>query len=185
MGLSLYLIFLIILLFSILIIYKTIYYRRKITPMAGMMIAMTLGMSVGLTVGVILGILISDNFFIATVMGMLSGMFIGFLAGLPISLAATLDGFLSGLMGGMMGAMLGEMIIPGYHDAIVKIMFFLFLGTMAILVKMMNQELNIEVNFYRSLLITVVLFGLLFIAFEQLGPIFINTDSPEYNHAWG
>src|SRR5690625_6029242 len=74
MSLSLYLMFLIILLCSILIIYKTIYYNKKITPMAGMMVAMALGMSIGLTIGVILGILISDNFFIATVVGMLVGM---------------------------------------------------------------------------------------------------------------
>ncbi|MFD2132213.1 hypothetical protein ACFSKI_13445 [Pseudogracilibacillus auburnensis] len=173
MGATLYLMFISIVLLSIFIIYKTIYYRNKITSMTGMMIAMTLGMSVGLTVGVILGILISDNFFIATVFGMLAGMFVGFLAGLPISLVATLDGLLSGLMGGMIGAMLGEMITAEYQDAIVKIMFFLFLGTLLILVKMINQEVNKAVNFYRSLYITVVLFGMLFVIFEQLGSIFI------------
>jgi len=172
MGLSLYLMFLIILLCSILIIYKTMDYRQRITPMAGMMIAMTLGMSVGLTIGVILGILFSDNFFIATVFGMFTGMFVGFLAGIPISLIATLDGLLSGLMGGMMGAMLGEMIILEYHDAIVKIMFFLFLGTMTILVRMINQEVNNKVNFYRSLLITIIFFGFIFVLLEQLSPIF-------------
>ena|SRR5690625_5177301 len=180
MGLSLYLVFLIIMLFSIIIIYKTINYRKKITPMAGMMIAMTLGMSVGLTVGVIFGILFSHNFFIATVVGMLAGMFVGFLAGLPISLVATLDGLLSGLMGGMMGAMLGEMITQEYHDAIVKIMFFLFLGALSILVKIINQQVNNEVKFDRSLLITVVLFGLLFVVVEQLGPLFIYTGNLRY-----
>jgi len=173
MGATLYLIFISIVLLSIFIIYKTIYYRSKIASLTGMMIAMALGMSVGLTVGVILGILISDNFFIATVFGMLAGMSIGFLAGIPISLVATLDGFLSGLMGGMMGAMLGEMITVEYQDSIVKIMFFLFLGTLFILVKMINQEVNKAVNFYRSLLITIVLFGMLFVIFEQLGSIFI------------
>src|SRR5699024_3826870 len=111
MSLSLYLMFLIILRCSSLIIYKTIYYNKKITPMAGMMVAMALGMSIGLTIGVILGILISDNFFIATVVGMLVGMFVGFLAGIPVNLIATLDGLLSGLMGGMMGACNRQVIL--------------------------------------------------------------------------
>jgi len=173
MSLALYLMFFIILLCSILIIYKTIYYNKKITPMAGMMVAMALGMSIGLTTGVILGILISNHFFIATVVGMLVGMFVGFLAGIPVNLIATLDGLLSGLMGGMMGAMLGEMINAEYQDAITKIMFFLFLSTIAILVKMINQEINNKFNFYKSLLIIVGLFGFIFIALEEMGPIFI------------
>src|SRR5699024_9664144 len=97
--------------------------------------------------------------------------------GVPINLIATLDGLLSGLMGGMMGAMLGEMITPNYHDVIVKIMFFLFLGTIAILVKMINQEVNNEVNFYMSLLIIIVFLGLLFVVLEQLGPLFITDYS--------
>lgn len=149
--------------------------------MAGMMIAMALGMSVGLTAGVIFGILFSGNFFIATVYGILVGMVVGFLAGLPLSLVATLDGMLSGLMGGMMGAMLGEMIQVEYHDAITKIMFFLFLGTFLILIKMINQEVSRNSNSYKILLITITLFGLIFIAFEQLGPVFI-TDSLEHIH---
>src|SRR5699024_11568599 len=58
---------------------------------------------------------------------------------ISISLVATLDGLLSGLMGGMIGAMLGEMITAEYQDAIVKIMFFLFLGTLLILVKKIGR----------------------------------------------
>lgn len=149
--------------------------------MVGMMIAMTLGMSVGLTIGVIFGILFSD-FYIATVFGMLVGMVVGFLAGLPLSIVAILDGMLSGLMGGMMGAMLGEMISVEYQEAITKIMFFLLLGISSILIKMINQEINKHSNVYRNLLITVALFGLIFIAIEQLGPVFINTDSLEHIH---
>ena len=69
--------------------------------------------------------------------------------------------------------MLGEMINVEYQDTITKIMFFLFLSTIAILVKMINQEINNEFNLYKSLLIIVGLFGLLFIALEEMGPIFI------------
>src|SRR5690625_3066847 len=142
MGVSLYLMLFSIALLSIFVISKTIYNGKKITCMTGMMIAMTLGMSVGLTIGVIFGILFSDNFFIATVLGMLVGMVVGFLTGLPVGVMAILDGLLSGLMGGMMGAMLGNMISVEYRDAIAKIMFFIFLGTLLILIRMIKHEVN-------------------------------------------
>lgn len=147
-----------------------------------MMIAMTLGMSVGLTIGVIFGILFSGNFFIATVLGMLVGMVVGFLAGVPVSIMAILDGMLSGLMGGMMGAMLGEMITAEYRDAIAKIMFFLFLGTLLILLRMINQEVNKPTNNYSNLLIPIVLFGFFFIAFELFDPVFIKPDASIENY---
>jgi|SRR5690625_1857100 len=173
MGVSLYLMLFSIALLSIFVVSKTAYYRKKITCMTGMMIAMTLGMSVGLTVGAIFGILFSDNFFIATVLGMLVGMLVGFLAGIPVSLMAILDGILAGIMGGMMGAMLGEMITIEYHDAIAKIMFFLFLGTLLILLSMINQEVNKRTIFFSDIFIIVVIFGLFFIAFELFDPVFI------------
>src|SRR5699024_7652997 len=111
MSLSLYLMFLIILLCSILIIYKTIYYNKKITPMAGMMVAMALGIRIGVTIGVMLVILISDYVFIATVVGMLVGMLVGFLAGIPVNPIAALDGLLPGLMGRMMRACNRQVIV--------------------------------------------------------------------------
>jgi len=172
MGVSLYLMLFSIALLSIFVISKTIYYRKKITCMTGMMIAMTLGMSVGLTIGAIFGILFSGNFFIATVLGMLVGMFVGFLAGVSVGIMSTLDGMLSGLMGGMMGAMLGEMITVEYHDASAKIMFFLFLGTLLILLRMINQKVNKKTFFLSNLFITVIVFGSFFIAFELFGPVF-------------
>src|SRR5699024_12175880 len=125
MSISLFLICLTITLLSSFVVGKTAYNRKQVTCMTGMMIAMTMGMIVGLTVVVVFGILFMDNFFFATILGMIVGMVIGFLAGIPVSVMAVLDGLLSGLMGGMMGAMLGAMIVPEYHEAIVKIMFFL------------------------------------------------------------
>src|SRR5699024_11615308 len=96
----------------------------------------------------------------------------GFLAGVPVSIMATLDGFLSGLMGGMMGAMLGEMIVVEFRDAIAKIMFFLFLGTILILLRMMHKEVNAKPNVFHHPLITIIPFVLLFIVFELFDPIF-------------
>src|SRR5699024_6116291 len=89
-----------------------------------------------------------------------------------------LDGLLSGLMGGMMGAMLGAMIVPEYHEAIVKIMFFLFLATLFILLYMMQREVSRnKANFYSNPLITIALFVLFFVVFNQLMPIFKYTES--------
>lgn|SRR5699024_2437982 len=164
---------------SVLVIFKTIFHRKKFTNMAGMMIAMSMGMSVGLTVGVIVGILISENFFMATILGIAVGMSVGFLAGIPVSIIAVLDGMLSGIMGGMMGAMLGEMIVIEYHDAIVKIMFFLFLSTLLILLHLIQKEVSKkEVTFYTNPLLTIILFGFIFIVLNQLGPIFTDVKTP-------
>src|SRR5699024_9118254 len=102
----------------------------------------------------------------------------GFLSGIPVSVMAVLDGLLSGLMGGMMGAMLGAMIAPEYREAIVKIMFFLFLATLLILLYMIHKELiRIKTAFYMHPLITFVLFEFFIIVFNQLGPIFKVIDS--------
>ncbi|MFC0302126.1 hypothetical protein ACFFIS_15305 [Virgibacillus soli] len=166
MNLAFYIILLSIVFFSMYVIYKTINYREKLTPMVGMMIAMTLGMSVGLTVGVIVGILLPTNFFIATILGMFVGMIVGFSAGLPFHTIAVLDGLLSGLMGGMMGAMLGNMIDMGYDAAMTKIMFFIFLGTMMILLQMIHQTAKEKVNLQPYLLITIALFTFYFVIFE-------------------
>ena len=183
MSISLFLICLTITLLSSIVVGKTAYNRKQVTCMTGMMIAMTMGMIVGLTVGVVFGILFMDNFFLATILGMIVGMVIGFLAGIPVSVMAVLDGLLSGLMGGMMGAMLGAMIVPEYHEAIVKIMFFLFLATLFILLYMMQREVSRnKANFYSNPLITIALFGLFFVVFNQLGPIFKDTVSPNQNH---
>ena len=152
--------------------------------MTGMMIAMTLGMSVGLTVGLIFGILFADDLFVATILGMLAGMVAGFLSGVPVSIMAVLDGLLSGLMGGMMGAMLGVMIASDYQEAMVKIMFFLFLATMLILLYMIQKEVNGKITaFYRNPLVSVALMGFLFFVFNQIGPVFTETDSAEQNHS--
>ena len=172
MGTALYLILLSISCLSIFIITKTIYYREKINQMTGMMIAMTLGMSVGLAVGLIFGILFSGNFFIAAVLGMLVGLLIGSVVGLTMNLMVVLDGLQSGLMGGMMGAMLGEMIAPESYDPMVKIMFFIYLGTILILNRTINDELNHQSKMFNNLFIIVAVFMFFFIIFELINPTF-------------
>jgi plastocyanin len=139
--------------------------------MTGMMISMVLGMSVGITVGVILGILYSGNLFYSTIFGMIVGLTAGFLAGIPVSLMAVMDGMLSGLMGGMMGAMLGEMIAPEYRDPLIKMMFLIFVATIMILSRMMQQEfMKNQSSWTNNPVITLLLFGVIFFGYQQLGP---------------
>lgn len=184
MGTPLLLILITIFSLSVLIIYKTKTLRDNITNMIGMMIAMTIGMSVGLIIGVIFGILIPDNFFMATILGIIIGMSTGFIAGISVSIMAVLDGVLSGLMGGMMGAMLGEMVAIEYQDSIIKIMFFLFLSTLLMLLYLIQKEVNKkELAFYTNPLFIIILFGLIFVIFNQIGPIFTDVDTPNHNHS--
>jgi uncharacterized cupredoxin-like copper-binding protein len=158
-------------LLSIYIISKTIYYRKKIPCMTGMMISMALGMSVGITVGVILGILYSGNLFYSTILGMVVGIAAGFLAGVPVSLLAVMDGMLSGMMGGMMGAMLGVMIAPEFRDSLIRIMLLLFVATIMILSRMMQQEfIKKENSWFNNPIVSILLFGLFFFGYHQLGP---------------
>ncbi|WP_217587679.1 hypothetical protein [Lentibacillus saliphilus] len=117
-------------------------YRHRLPVMTGMMIAMTVGMGGGLLVGLILGITLSDAYFEATVWGMLIGICLGFVSGIFSSLIAVLDGIMSGLMGGMMGTMLGAMISLEYADAMTKVMFFLFVGSLFTLMYMMAEQLQ-------------------------------------------
>ncbi|MDC3417586.1 plastocyanin/azurin family copper-binding protein [Aquibacillus salsiterrae] len=182
MGRSLSFILIILLILSVTVIGKTVYHRKRIPCMTGMMIAMTMGMSVGLTVGVIFGILFSGNLFIATVLGMVIGIVVGFISGVPVSIMAVLDGLLSGAMGGMMGAMLGDMIIPEYRDAITKIMFFLSLSTILILLYLFQKERKSSQAFlFNSPLLLVILFGSIFLLINQMGPIYSETDTPNNN----
>lgn len=179
MGLPLSFILISICSLTVLNIYKMTHHRKKITDMTGMTIAMTIGMSVGLTVGVIIGIVFSDNYFMATVSGMGIGMIAGFLTGIPVSMIAVLDGMLSGVMGGMMGAMLGKMMTAEYHDAIVKIMFLLFLFTSLILLNLIQKEVNQNKQaFFQKPLFVLIVFGIVFVIFHQFGPIFTDTEPP-------
>lgn len=173
MQLALLFIIAVVLILSITVIAKTVYYRKSIPCMTGMMTAMTMGMSVGLTLGVIFGILSSGNLFISTISGMVVGMATGYLSGMPVSLLAVLDGLMSGIMGGLMGAMLGEMIALEYRDAFIKIIFITFFATILILLRMIrNHVKSNEKSFINHPVLLIVLFGLVFALFHQLGPLF-------------
>ncbi|WP_188456905.1 hypothetical protein [Virgibacillus oceani] len=179
MTFPLFVVLLTIFMLAMLVIGQTIYYRNEITKMSGMMIAMGLGMSVGLAVGIIMGIMYSGTLFISTVLGMTIGFTAGFLSGIPINMIAVLDGMLAGIMGGMMGAMLGYMISPEYSDAIVKIMFMLFIATSLILLYIVQEEVNKNRSLFKNLFIITILFLIFLVGFNQTGPIFQDMNGNE------
>lgn len=168
----------VIFILMLFIISKTIRHRKKISNMAGMMISMTLGMIGGLTVGVILGILLLGDLFTSTILAMLIGITAGFLAGLPVGLMPVIDGILAGIMGGMMGAMLGEMISPENQETIIRIMFLLYVGVVVILYQMMQHEFIKSRAIINHPVVMIVLFVLLFIAYNQMGPLLSSPHSP-------
>lgn len=174
-----------ILLTSIVVIY-TFLRRDRITCMVGMMIAMTSGMIVGLTGGVILGIQFAGNLFIGTVLGMGIGLIIGFITGVSISIMAVLDGILAGIMGGMMGVMLGDMITVEYQDAMVKIMFVLFIAITLTLLYMVQNEVKSTSKYtpiFHNPFFLIIAFVVFFYIYNQLGPIIhMEKDNKEHNH---
>ncbi|WP_179104348.1 plastocyanin/azurin family copper-binding protein [Virgibacillus proomii] len=167
---------------SALVIGIIIRFRHRITSMTGMMIAMALGMSTGLTIGVIVGIIFAGNLFYSTVIAMLTGVIFGLFAGMPLSLVAVLDGTLSGMMGGMMGAMLGEMIKYDYQDAFIRIMFMFFIATVIILFWMMQQEFIKGKRLWNHPLVSLIIFVIIMIGFQQLGPFVSSSKSSEHHH---
>ncbi|WP_010650459.1 cupredoxin domain-containing protein [Oceanobacillus massiliensis] len=174
---SLYVTLIGIFILTIWIIWNTIYHRKKITVMTGMMISMVLGMVVGLTIGVILGILLAGDLFSSTLLAMIIGIAAGFLAGLPIGLMAILDGALAGMMGGMMGAMLGEMIATEHQDTLIRVMFLLFIGMIIILYQMMQQEFIKSKALVNHPLVMIILFVLFIVGYNQLGSLIPSSHS--------
>lgn len=153
------------------IIWCTFFYKKKITEMTGMMIAMVLGMGTGLTIGTIVGFLLPGLLFHSTVIGMIIGMIPGFLAGITTGLKSVLDGIFAGLMGGMMGAMLGEMIGTDYQEALIRIMFLLYVGTMMIVLHMMEEDFIKSNTLFSRPYILLVTYIFLIIFYPRLGPI--------------
>lgn len=151
--------------------------KRKITHMAGMMAAMSVGMTIGLLVGTILGVVFKGDLFLSTVLGMMAGAIGGGIAGVPFNSYALVDGVLSGVMGGMMGAMLGDMIAPEQSEAMVKVMFVLFVCSQLTMFYILSIETKKEANrkylrFYKNPILMAIGVVSFFYLFNQLPPLF-------------
>jgi uncharacterized cupredoxin-like copper-binding protein len=74
--------------------------------------------------------------------------------------------------------MLGEMIAPEFQDALIKIMFLLFVAIILILSRMMQQEfMKKETSWINNPIASIILFGLIFFGYHQLGPTISLTKS--------
>ncbi|MFC7319271.1 plastocyanin/azurin family copper-binding protein [Halobacillus campisalis] len=150
---------------------------ESIPQMTSMVIAMALSMSFGLFTGYIAGVLFSGDLFFSTSLGMIVGITIGFLSGLPAGLLTVIEGVFSGMMGGMMGAMLGEMINSSDQELLLKILFFICFSTILLLLGLIQAQTNRKRNFTNPLL-TIVLYGVVFISINSLSPFFPSHTVP-------
>lgn len=123
------------------VIYYTFRNRKRLTSMAGMMVAMTNAMMVSISLGAILGTLIQDkDLTIPTIASVLIGMIVGYITGRSVSLMASIDGLTAGIMGGMMGSMLGVMLQPNSIDVMIYFIDILFVAVMVLLIRLIDEE---------------------------------------------
>ncbi len=162
-----------VLLFTIYCIYYTYQRRKKLTCIAGMMIAMTVGMMSSVAIGVVLGVILNRDITLSTMIAIVVGMIAGYATGKPVSRMAAMDGMMSGIMGGMMGAMLGVMLT--ITMPIVMFVDLIFIFVMFTLLKLIDEEAGVSRNekvkvterksfFGNPILVIawIVLFGFLF-----------------------
>lgn len=154
-------------------------FRKRISCMAGMMIAMTVGMVLGLSFGTITALYYPDHFFEVTVISVLFGAMMGTIAGFPISIMAVLDGFLSGAMGGMMGAMLGAMVSGNGLYSATNVIVVLSGGLLFILFLMMQSEINIKEKGWKNFLFVrrLPLFLVILLAFYYTNQFSLLVDN--------
>jgi hypothetical protein len=129
------LLILVVTVYFIFVIYQR---RKKLTLMAGMMIAMTIGMMVSITLGVLIGVFFNHDLTKSTILAVVVGMIAGYSAGRPISLMAAMDGMLAGIMGGMMGAMLGVMLV--IPTTMIWFINIIFVAVMVVLRQLIGEE---------------------------------------------
>ncbi|GAX89882.1 cupredoxin domain-containing protein [Effusibacillus lacus] len=129
--------------FSAFIVVLVNRYRKKLTCMAGMMIAMTSAMMASTLLGTVLGTY-TDDMLIPTVAAVVIGMLVGYFTGNPVSLMAAMDGMLAGIMGGMMGAMLG--VMERLQSPILMMLFvgLVYVVIMLFLVRLIREEAGVQ-----------------------------------------
>lgn len=165
----------------------SLFNRKQISKMGGMMTSMCIGMGVGLTVGVLVGILFQGDLFTSTIISMGLGMLTGLIVGLPLSTFAILDGIFAGLMGGMMGAMLGEMIPLSEGIQLVQILLAITLCTTVIIfTNLLKASSNEKINNWKWFTRPVLTFIVLLLFFIIIDKIDITSSkiqpNAQHNH---
>ncbi|WP_238579148.1 cupredoxin domain-containing protein [Neobacillus niacini] len=163
----------------------TMYYRKRLTNMAGMVIAMVVGMNVGLTAGVFLGLLFQGNLFYSTIISILVGVIAGSACGFVLGILATLEGLMAGLMGGMMGAMLGEMITQNQAVTLVNVFLTLSVSSMLLFQILPNgQDSKSTKKWILKPIMTFIVFAGYLLLGVQLDKQFVFSKStpPDNSH---
>lgn len=131
---------------SLFVTYYTYDHRKKLSCMAGMMIAMTNAMMASVALGTIFGVIYDVDLSTPTMIAVVYGMIVGYVTGKPISLMAALDGLGAGIMGGMMGAMLGVMLLPSKTNMTIVFILAVFVIVNIVLVKVIDEEILARVK---------------------------------------
>lgn len=174
-----------IIVLTLYVTYYTFKQRKRLSCMAGMMVAMTNSMMSSVALGTIVGILFNRDLSTPTILAVAFGMVIGYMTGKPISLMAALDGLGAGVMGGMMGAMLGVMLLPNKVDLTIIFILFVFVIMMIVLIKMIDEEVSassknkevVKKSFIANP--TFLLMLVLFIAISTFGTNYVLSSTEE------
>lgn len=167
----------------------SVYFKKRLTNMAGMVIAMTTGMNVGLTAGVFFGLLFQGNLYLSTIVSILVGVIAGTVCGFVMGILSTLEGFMAGLMGGMMGAMLGEMISQTQAVTIVNVFLTLSVSSLLLFQILPNPVEKEKGKFYNYWILKpvftfIVIAGYLIMG-QNIDKLFVQSKSipqAEENH---
>ncbi|WP_413300029.1 hypothetical protein AA0X95_17445 [Bacillus sp. 1P10SD] len=147
-----------IFLLTSLVVYYTYIKRKRLSPMAAMIISMTSSMMTSVALGTFLGIFVLEkDLTLPTMIAVSIGMFVGYITGRPVSLIASLEGITAGVMGGMMGAMLGVMVPPNHTEVIICFIDVVYLLVNIVLFRVIAEETNSSKTISKLLKVSYVL----------------------------
>ena len=130
-----------------IILFYTIYYRRRIyvskqflNSMTGKSISMAVGMISSLAIGLIIAIPLQGQLAVSTILSVLMSLLVAWFISQPFGSLPVIEALAASLMGSMMGAMLGEML-PSNHTTLVMIsMDVIYLLSVSSILTLIRKE---------------------------------------------
>ena len=130
-----------------IILFYTIYYRRRIylnkqflSSMTGKSISMAVGMISSLAIGLIIAIPLQGQLAVSTILSVLISLLVAWFISQPFGSLPVIEALAASLMGSMMGAMLGEML-PSNHTTLVMIsMDVIYLSSVSSILTFIGKE---------------------------------------------
>lgn len=184
--------------YTISLIYKISFHIDKITGMTGMIIVMSLGMMSSLVIGLISGIVYKNDLTSSTILAMVLSLIVGYFLGKRLGLVIIIEGMASSLMGSMMGAMLGVMlpsenykIMLAFMDVLyIIVVTLIFLLIRNILRKSNDKVAPISDHTTTSIFLMVILIAIVLITTfyegnyvgKQINDHPIENQMKEHNH---